>query len=49
MLGVPVKFAGSPCRVRHPAPELGAHTEAVLTELGLSAADIAALREKRVI
>jgi crotonobetainyl-CoA:carnitine CoA-transferase CaiB-like acyl-CoA transferase len=49
MLGFPVKFATSPCRLRHPAPELGAHTDAVLSELGLSSADIAALREKRVI
>ena len=49
MLGFPVKFAGSPSRVRRPAPELGAHTDEVLAELGLSPADIAALREKRVI
>lgn len=30
MLGFPIKLDATPCRVRHPAPALGAHTEDVL-------------------
>jgi crotonobetainyl-CoA:carnitine CoA-transferase CaiB-like acyl-CoA transferase len=48
MTGFPVKLSATPCRVRRPAPELGAHTEEVLRDLGLGA-EIARLREQRVI
>lgn len=34
MLGFPMKFAGTPCEVRRPAPGLGEHTDDVLAELG---------------
>jgi crotonobetainyl-CoA:carnitine CoA-transferase CaiB-like acyl-CoA transferase len=44
MLGFPVKFAGAPCRLRRPAPDLGADSDAVLAELGYSSEDIAVLR-----
>jgi len=44
MLGFPLKFAEAPCRLRSPAPELGADTDAVLHELGWSAEKIAQLR-----
>jgi crotonobetainyl-CoA:carnitine CoA-transferase CaiB-like acyl-CoA transferase len=33
----------------HPAPALGADTEALLHELGMSDGDIAALREKKIV
>jgi len=35
MTGFPVKLSATPCRVRLPAPELGADTEEILRELGL--------------
>jgi len=33
MLGFPVKLSGTPCRVRLPAPDLGAHNEEILAPL----------------
>jgi CoA:oxalate CoA-transferase len=44
MLGFPVKFADAPCRLRCPAPELGADTDAVLRQLGYTPDEIARLR-----
>lgn len=44
MLGFPVKFAAAPCRLRRPAPELGADSDAVLAELGYSPDEVARLR-----
>lgn len=35
MVGFPVKLSGTPCTVRLPAPEYGAHTREILDELGL--------------
>lgn len=49
VLGCPVKFSGTPLDPPGPAPELGEHTDAVLEELGYSAADIARLRSQGVI
>jgi crotonobetainyl-CoA:carnitine CoA-transferase CaiB-like acyl-CoA transferase len=49
MLGFPIKFTETPCRLRHPAPDLGADTDAVLRELGYSPEDIARLREAGIV
>ena len=49
MLGFPVKFTEAPCRVRRPAPDLGADTDDVLRELGYAAEDIARMREAGAI
>ena len=49
MLGFPIKFADAPCRLRRPAPEIGADTDAVLAELGYGDDDIARLRAAKII
>jgi crotonobetainyl-CoA:carnitine CoA-transferase CaiB-like acyl-CoA transferase len=49
LLGVPIKLSDTPGDVRLPPPIKGQHTEDVLTDLGYSAADIRALRERQVI
>jgi CoA:oxalate CoA-transferase len=48
MTGFPVKLDATPAQIRRPAPRLGEHTEAILEELGLSAAEIARLRRDSV-
>jgi crotonobetainyl-CoA:carnitine CoA-transferase CaiB-like acyl-CoA transferase len=40
------RFSVTPAGIRHGAPELGQHTDTVLSELGYSAAEIAKLRAK---
>lgn len=49
MLGFPIKFSDNPCRVRRPAPPLGADTDEVLREAGLTDEAIAALRAKNIV
>jgi crotonobetainyl-CoA:carnitine CoA-transferase CaiB-like acyl-CoA transferase len=50
MVGIPVRLSETPGSVRTPAPELGQHTELILTEtLGYDWDRVAALREKGVI
>jgi crotonobetainyl-CoA:carnitine CoA-transferase CaiB-like acyl-CoA transferase len=50
MVGVPVRLSETPGSVREPAPELGQHTELLLTELlGYDWDRIGALRDKGVI
>ncbi len=50
LLGMPVKLSATPGEPRGHAPELGEHTETILTEmLGYSWDDIARLREANVI
>ncbi len=45
----PLKFSDNPCRIRRPAPPLGADTDEILREAGLTAEAIAALREKNIV
>jgi formyl-CoA transferase len=47
--GPAAKFSRTPTRVRRAAPGLGAHTDEVLEELGIGAAERARLREDGVI
>ncbi|MET0856095.1 MAG: CaiB/BaiF CoA-transferase family protein [Telluria sp.] len=47
--GVMPKLSGNPGAIRQRAPVLGEHTEQVLSDAGLSAAEIAALRAKGVV
>jgi crotonobetainyl-CoA:carnitine CoA-transferase CaiB-like acyl-CoA transferase len=49
MLGFPMKFAGTPCSVRRPAPGLGQHSDEVLAELGFSEDQCRAFRDMGVI
>jgi crotonobetainyl-CoA:carnitine CoA-transferase CaiB-like acyl-CoA transferase len=48
-LGNPIKLTGTPPTLRAPTPALGEHTDAVLSSLGYSAGDIAALRSRGVV
>ncbi len=49
MLGSALHFSGTPVRYHTPPPLTGQHTAEVLTELGLSTADITALKRDRII
>jgi CoA:oxalate CoA-transferase len=49
MVGFPVKLSDTPARLRHPSPELGAHTDEVLQEAGFSEAEIAGMRARKSI
>ena len=49
MANVFPRLSASPGAVRHGAPTRGEQTDAILGELGLSAAEIASLREQQVI
>jgi crotonobetainyl-CoA:carnitine CoA-transferase CaiB-like acyl-CoA transferase len=49
MVGFPVKLSDTPARLRHPAPELGAHANEVLTEAGFAQEEIDALRRHKII
>ena len=49
VLGVPLKLSDTPGSVRTAPPALGQHTDGVLSELGLDAHDITALRQALVV
>jgi crotonobetainyl-CoA:carnitine CoA-transferase CaiB-like acyl-CoA transferase len=42
-LGFPIRFSGSPAKVQSPAPTHGQHQDEILSGMGFSAAEIAAL------
>ena len=46
--GTPWQFSETPARIGR-APKLGEHNDGILDELGYSAEEIAALRERKVI
>jgi crotonobetainyl-CoA:carnitine CoA-transferase CaiB-like acyl-CoA transferase len=49
VIGQPIELSRTPWSVRSATPEAGEHTDMVLTELGYSAAEIAKLREGKVV
>jgi crotonobetainyl-CoA:carnitine CoA-transferase CaiB-like acyl-CoA transferase len=49
VVGPAAKLSRTPIRVRHAAPELGAHTEEILVELGLTPRERRALRESGIV
>ena len=49
MTGFPMKFSKTPSTVRRPAPDLGADTDAVLSEAGYGPDEIAAFRAAKVV
>ena len=48
-VGLPFQLAGTPASIRTPPPTLGQDTDAILGELGYSAAEIVALRERAIV
>ena len=48
-VGIPLAFESTPATIRTAPPLLGDHTDEVLAEVGLSAAELAALRRDGVI
>ena len=49
LVASPMKFSATPVQYQRPPPLLGEHTDEVLLELGLSQAEITALRSARAI
>ena len=47
-IGIPIKFKNEPGKVNFTAPELGADNENVALELGFTAEQIKAMKEKGV-
>jgi crotonobetainyl-CoA:carnitine CoA-transferase CaiB-like acyl-CoA transferase len=47
--GQPIKLSDTPGTMRSAAPFSGEHTDQVLGELGMAAADIKALRDKKIV
>jgi crotonobetainyl-CoA:carnitine CoA-transferase CaiB-like acyl-CoA transferase len=47
--GQPIKLSATPGTIRSAAPHSGEHTDQVLGELGIAAADIKTLRDKKIV
>ena len=48
-LDTPIRFSDTPGGIRTPSPGLGEHTDAVLTEAGLTSGELSTLRSRGVI
>jgi len=49
LIGQPVGLSRTPASIETPAPDAGSHTDEILGELGLSAEDIRALKQDRIV
>ena len=49
ILGFPVKMSQTPAKIHRPSPQLGQHTEEILSDLGFSIEKIKELRDKGVV
>ncbi|MAV33266.1 MAG: formyl-CoA transferase [Gammaproteobacteria bacterium] len=49
LMRTPVELSKTPGEIRHRAPQLGEHTDAILMEIGYNASEIAELRAKRIV
>ncbi|NKX44516.1 CaiB/BaiF CoA transferase family protein [Roseicyclus persicicus] len=49
MTGFPIKFSETPLQLRHPTPDLGAQTDAVLAEAGYGPDEITGLRDRGLL
>jgi crotonobetainyl-CoA:carnitine CoA-transferase CaiB-like acyl-CoA transferase len=48
-LAPPIRFSETPGSIRTPSPALGEHTDAVLSEAGVTAAELAHLKRQKVV
>jgi crotonobetainyl-CoA:carnitine CoA-transferase CaiB-like acyl-CoA transferase len=49
LMRTPVELSETPGEIRHRAPQLGEHTDAILMEIGYNAVEIAELRSRRIV
>jgi crotonobetainyl-CoA:carnitine CoA-transferase CaiB-like acyl-CoA transferase len=49
LVGQPVGLSRTPASIETPAPDAGSHTDEILGELGLSAEEIGALKQDRIV
>lgn len=49
LMRTPVELSKTPGEIRHRAPQLGEHTDAILMEIGYNASEIAELKSKRIV
>jgi crotonobetainyl-CoA:carnitine CoA-transferase CaiB-like acyl-CoA transferase len=47
--GIAIKLSDTPGAIRSASPLSGEHTDAILKDLGMSAAEVAGLRERKVV
>lgn len=47
--GTAIKFCGTPSRQPHPAPELGEHTEEILSELGYAPENVIKMKADQIV